>query len=1186
MHELRKGRETMDTMNRLNKIVLALLHLALLAISSTATAQTCNDMQFVDVTAAAGITHTYARPATANNAMTGGAVGADVNGDGWLDIFVAQGIGANLLYINNQAGGFVNEAAARGVELSSDLGIAASAADFDNDGDIDLGISNYFGQSKVLVNDGTGNFTQVILLPLPINDRTFGQSWGDVDNDGMLELAIGQWSCNGCTGPQGFIVYKNNAGVLTSYEFRTSAYTDEHVFAPRFADLNGDRLSDIHMGADFAATRLYMNVGGGMFDGSPGTTGTNDMGHTIGDYDKDGDLDIFTSDISTNSGNVLSNNNGQGVFTPVTGTAGVGDGNWGWGASWGDLDHDGDLDLYHVNGFVGDKVAWGEKPNRLFMNNDDGTFDEVANCAGADIPAGSQGRGMHMFDYDNDGDLDIFVVNNLYLPVTGTATEGEPVLLRNDTPANGNHWLKVTMDGTPPMHRNGIGSRVYVQSGGMTQFHEMHASTNFNSQNPGHIAHFGLATSTTANEVRGEWVTGDATVLTDVSADQPISVPSPTATVSSRLIGIGENVTATSNESAPVEWEVSGNMFADPVTASFSSGGTQELKLLVYNSAMTQVVRTELIRVEVTGVAGTPAITSPVPGSTLFSGDVTFSWTTNGANVDDWQLLIGTSMGDNSLYDSGVLTSITKSAIVSGLPEDGSTLHVTLRWTDGGSTSEVNYTYTASSGPGGGGVPMMVSPLDGSTLSGASETFTWSAEGADIDKWRLEIGTVVDGRDIYGKSLDATVTSQLISDLPTDGSTVYVKLKWKMAGVVSSVSYVYTSAGGTPGTPEITSPVPGSTLPAGDVSYAWTGNGATTDDWQLQVGTSVGDNSLYDSGILSSATMSAVVSGLPEDGSTLHVTLRWNDGGSAGEVNYTYTAATAGGGSGVPMMVSPLDGSTLSGASETFTWSAEGADIDKWRLEIGTVVNGTDIYGKSLDASVTSLLISGLPTDGSPVYVELKWKSAGVVSSVSYVYTSGGGTPGTPAITSPVSGSTLPAGDVSFAWTGNGTTTDDWQLQVGTSVGDNSLYDSGILSSATMSAVVSGLPEDGSTLHVTLRWNIGGGANEANYTYTAATAGGSGVPMMLSPLDGSTLSGASETFTWSAEGADVDAWRLEVGTVPGGRDIYGRSHDATVTSLLISGLPTDGSAVYVNLKWKTAGVVSSVSYVYTAATGP
>jgi hypothetical protein len=1175
--------------------LLSLLPLALLAISSTASAQQCNDMDFTEVTSSAGINHVYVWPDTSNNLTVGGATAVDVNGDGWLDIYAVQGDGSgNFLYINDQNGGFTEEAAARGVELNGFKGTGASAADYDNDGDMDIVATIYYDGPRLLINDGTGNFT-VEALAFP-NQRVFSSSWGDVDNDGYLELAVAQWMSRTETGPQGLRVYKNNAGTLSEYEFRTVAFSDEHTFAPRFADLNGDRLSDIHSISDYGESRLYMNVGGGMFDGSAGYGGDNDMGHAIGDYDKDGDLDIFTTDIepsggNTKSGNTLWNNNGQASFTNVSQTAGIANGGWAWAGSFGDLDLDADLDIYHVNGFTGDGEIWKDDPHLLFMNNDDGTFTEVANCAGAGVALGSQGRGMHLFDYDNDGDLDIFIVNNRYM-ITGQAgTEAAPVLLRNDTPRNGRHWLKVTLDGTPPMHRDGIGSRVYVKTGSTNQMHEMHASTNFLSQDAGHIAHFGLDTVATADEVKAEWVTGDATVLTDVGSDQQISIPSPTATVSSRTPAIGQNVTATSHESAQVEWEIDGSTFADPVTTSFSTGGSHELKLLVYNGSMTQVIRTELIRVVVAGVAGTPEITSPTPGTTLAQGSINFSWNSNGASVDEWQLEVGTSVGSNNLYDSGPLSTSTTAALVAGLPEDSSTLHVTLRWTDGGSSSELNYTYTAATAGGGGGVPMMLSPADGSILTGSSETFTWSDEGAGATQWRLEVGSTVGASDIYGKSWGSSVTSQEVTVLPTDGSTVYVKLKWKISGAVDEANYTYTATGGGPPPdpePEISSPAPGSTFAVGDVSFAWTSNGAVADDWQLQIGTSVSDDSLYDSGVLSSATLSAVVSGLPEDGSTLHVTLIWTDGGTASELNYTYTAATAGGGGGVPIMLSPLDGSTLTSDSETFTWSDEGASVSQWRVEVGTTVGGKEIYAKSLGSTTTSQLIPGLPTDGSLVYVKLKWRIDGVVGEVNYVYTATGGGPPpdpVPEVTSPTPGATFAVGDVSFAWTSNGAVADDWQLQIGTSVSDNSLYDSGVLASGTTSAVVSGLPEDGSTLHVTLIWTDGGAPSEANYTYTAATAGGGGgVPMILSPLEGNTLAGASETFTWSAEGATVTQWRLEVGSTVGARDIYGKSWSSSVTSQLVSGLPTDGSIVYVKLKWKVSGAVAEANYVYTAAT--
>jgi hypothetical protein len=223
-------------------------------------------------------------------------------------------------------------------------------------------------------------------------------SFGDVDNDGFLELALGNWNIFSAF-PNNLYLYRNLGGAsLEPYNFRGAPGSDVYIFSPRLTDLNGDRRSDLPNVCDFKRSQLYFNDGGGLFVNRTQQAGTgsdeNGMGSAIGDYDNDGDLDWFVSCIwDTNAeplaqwektGNRLYRNNGDGTFEDATTEAGVRDGNWGWGSEFGDLDNDGDLDLYHVNGwprtdfppFVTNHFIY--QPARLFENLGDGTFTEVA----------------------------------------------------------------------------------------------------------------------------------------------------------------------------------------------------------------------------------------------------------------------------------------------------------------------------------------------------------------------------------------------------------------------------------------------------------------------------------------------------------------------------------------------------------------------------------------------------------------------------------------------------------------------------------------------------------------------------------------------------------------------------------------------------------------------------------------
>lgn len=623
---------------------------SLFVLLSAATAQT--QPWFTEVTTNAGITHLFTRPTnglTGGSAgeyynMTGGAVAEDVNGDGWIDLYVLQcGTNANLLYLNNSNGSFTVDTDSRGVALRQQS-IGAAAADYDNNGTIDIAVTFMTNLPVVLVNTGGGYFVsmtltsalvwvefddlepEVLMTNLSEIIRQTSPSWGDPDHDGDLDLTFGRWYN---FGGDNLFVYRNDGSALNelwtwpgTLESEDELFT--HVFTPGWADFNGDRWSDLAVVADYTNSHLFINTRTGTFNQVTAVSGTgtdqNGMGTAVGDFDNDGDLDWFVTSIEdplTNivtagkwgtTGNRLYRNDGGMKFSDVTTDAGVRNGNWGWGAAMGDLDNDGWLDIYHVNGWAETfttnyVIKFNDRPAKFFRNRGDGTFTNIAAAAGnADT---GQGRGTLLFDYDNDGDLDIYIVNNQVLTMVGTnavRTPGPPRLYRNDA-TNGYHWMKVTLAGAPPLHRNGIGSRVYLTSGGLTQVRELNASSGYLAHGPNRIAHFGLGTNDIIDEVRGEWLTGDAVVKYNVAADQAIALGSPQAVVSTNYFyGQGTVSVSATNvlpPGTPRVWVVNGVTNSDPLNVTVSLAGTHELKLHVYDGTGTNLVWTEIRRVHV-----------------------------------------------------------------------------------------------------------------------------------------------------------------------------------------------------------------------------------------------------------------------------------------------------------------------------------------------------------------------------------------------------------------------------------------------------------------------------------------------------------------------------------------------------------------------------------------------------------
>jgi YVTN family beta-propeller protein len=451
-------------------------------------------------------------------------------------------------------------------------------------------------------------------------------------------------------------------------------------------------------------------------------------------------------------------------------------------------------------------------------------------------------------------------------------------------------------------------------------------------------------------------------------------------------------------------------------TASFSAAGSFTITATYSGDARyTTASQTTTVAVNApdTGPAAKSEITSPTPGSTLTASTVTFTWSA-GSQVTERYLMVGTAAGAGDIYAAyqGGATSRT----VSGLPTDGRTVYVRLQsWVSGG-WQVSNYTYKAMGGSTGGGgetpptsptPSSMTSPAPGSTLAGASVTFTWSAGNGVAERY-LSIGSTANGGDLYS-AYQGAATSRNVSALPTDGRTIFVQLSSYINGAWQTRSYTYTAASGTGGgggdtggggtgggdppptspTPSaITSPANGSTLPGASVTFAWNGGNGVTERY-LSIGTTPGRGDLY-TAYQGSATSRTVT--LPADGRAIYVQLSSWMNGAWQTKSYSYTAASAGGGGDTgggdtgggdtggggtggggtapsSSIYMPVNGSTLSSTTVQFNWTA-GTGVKERYLTVGTTATGSDIYA-GYQGAATSRTVSGLPANGQAVYVQL-----------------------------------------------------------------------------------------------------------------------------------------------------------------------------------------------------------------------
>ena len=494
---------------------------------------------FVDGTDDAGLNSAHGYDVvilTEPQKAAGGAAAGDFDNDGYTDLYVVAGTaGRNSLFRNRGDGTFTDVADSAGVGLAGLSGSGPLFFDFDGDGWLDLFVGAVNGDPPALFHNlGDGTFEDVTARSgLSFPSETLSATAGDYDGDSWPDLFVSHWGspAGGChlwhnDGGQGFTCADASAGLAGLVRDLT-----DRTFTANFVDLDGDGRLDLVVTEDYGQSTVWMNRGAGQFTNATGVviSDQNGMGSAIGDYDGDGDFDWFVSSIRDSdgvtegnwgsTGNRLYRNRGDGTFEDATDEAGVRDGDWGWGASFADFNNDGLLDLVHVNGWPQGSPQFRGTRARLFIASEGGKFEDQAAAKGFDERVG--GRGVVCFDYDGDGDLDIFVANN----------SGPHHLWRNDGGRAAGHYLDVRVLGRPP-NPFAIGAKVFVTAGGREQVRDVRAGSNYVSQNAREV-HFGLGGAARADGVRVVWPDGHQLTLGGLDADRTLVVtpddPEPAA---------------------------------------------------------------------------------------------------------------------------------------------------------------------------------------------------------------------------------------------------------------------------------------------------------------------------------------------------------------------------------------------------------------------------------------------------------------------------------------------------------------------------------------------------------------------------------------------------------------------------------------------------------------------------------
>ncbi|MCH7474687.1 MAG: CRTAC1 family protein [Gemmatimonadetes bacterium] len=536
---------------------------------------------FTDVTDRSGITFRHFsghRTTQLPEDMGSGAAWADYDNDGWLDLFVVNQAGPltlsadevrsssarSALYRNNGDGTFTDVSASAGIDYRSH-GMGAAWGDYDNDGWPDLVVSSY-GENELFRNNGDGTFERRSEQSGIGAYQGFwtGVSWGDFDRDGLLDLYVAGYvkysdlgkmppslqydveappSLNpSAFAPERNLLYRNNGdGTFTEMAYQAGVANPRgRSLAAAWVDLDDDGWPDLYVANDVSDNALFRNLGNGLFEEVSLAARVADyrgaMGIAVGDWDGDADVDLFITHWIAQENALYNNMRTQRLeldlprartlqFMDEADRYGLGQialDYVGWGTSFFDYDNDGSLDLFVVNGSTlqeddDPRLLVGMRDQLFWNRNAEEGFYDVSAVSGQYFATESVGRGAAFGDYDNDGDTDVFVVNN----------GGRAVLLRNDG-GNTNRWLKIRLEGRQS-NRSAIGAKLRLVAGPTVQIREVGSQSSYLSQNS-LIAHFGLGSRAQADTLEIVWPSGLREILTNVAADQTLHLVEGTST--------------------------------------------------------------------------------------------------------------------------------------------------------------------------------------------------------------------------------------------------------------------------------------------------------------------------------------------------------------------------------------------------------------------------------------------------------------------------------------------------------------------------------------------------------------------------------------------------------------------------------------------------------------------------------